>query len=94
MNSISPKQLKAERESVHKQSPQLYHTLLQTADDALRTYITLHYAYHNLSQNTPDFTWRSQRLLAALLWIQHSIQDKHELHAAIHDAKHILSHMN
>jgi len=91
MSSILLKQLQEERKRVHKTSPQLYNTLLKISDDTLRIYITLHYAYHNLSQNVPDFTWKSQRLLAALQWIHISIQDTHELHAAIHDAQHILN---
>ena len=89
---LTPQQLQAEHQRIHTKYPQLLYTLTQISNDALRTYITLHYAYHNLSQNTTHFTSNSHRLLAALQWIHISTQDHHELSLAIHDAQHILAH--
>ena len=87
MNSISSEQLQEELKCVQKKLPQLCNTLLQVADDVLRIYITLHYTYHHLSQNVSDFTHKSQRLLAALHWIEYSAHDPYELSCAIEDAK-------
>lgn len=92
LSQLTPQQLLQERERLQTNSPLLYNALTQTANDALRIYITLHYAYHNLSQNTPDFTWNANRLLAALQWIHISTQDPHELSLAIHDATHLFAH--
>lgn len=41
-----------------------------------------------LSQNVPDFSWRSHRLLDAFQWIEYSIQNTHELHTAIKHTQH------
>ena len=74
---LTPQQPLLERERIQTNSPLLYNALAQTANDTLRIYFTLHHAYHNLSQNTPNFTSNSHRLLAALQSIHISTQDHH-----------------
>jgi hypothetical protein len=90
---LTPRQLLLERQRLQTNSPLLYNALAQTANDVLRIYITLHYAYHNLSQHTPNFTSNANRLLAALQWIHISTHDPHELSLAILDALHLFTYI-